>query len=226
MFFVHFRLCLGIQDLLFLLFIRRRISIVVKVSYLAKLLGPFSFDIVDWLQLSKHCLLLLAVLLSEIIREIFIFISVVIIAMGRVGVRNVLALFFKPIQGRLHLLLALSHIGSRILTIREERELLIVYRWCRWSLGFESLPLVVTMKAKVVRCFKVGSSIFLDLFLRFFLYLLKLSSCKILLSRRVREIVGCSCFSRATRIDPFVEREVSERGLNIFVDMIVSHVVV
>jgi hypothetical protein len=70
--------------------------------------------------------LLLAVLLSEIIRKIFIFISIVIMAMGRGGVRKVLALFFKPIQGCLHLLLALSQIGSRILTVREERELLIV----------------------------------------------------------------------------------------------------
>jgi hypothetical protein len=70
--------------------------------------------------------LLLAILLREIIREIFIFVSIVIMAMGRGGVRKVLAFFFKPIQGCLHLLLALSRIGSRILTVREEGELLIV----------------------------------------------------------------------------------------------------
>jgi len=47
MLFVQFRLGLGIQHLSFILLIRRRISIVLEVSYLAKLLGPFRFDIVD-----------------------------------------------------------------------------------------------------------------------------------------------------------------------------------
>ena len=47
MLFVHFRLRLGIQNLLFILLIRRRISMVLEVSYLAKLLGPFCFDVVD-----------------------------------------------------------------------------------------------------------------------------------------------------------------------------------
>jgi hypothetical protein len=47
MFFVHFRLCFGIQHLLFILLSRRRISMVLEVSYLAKLMGPFCFDIVD-----------------------------------------------------------------------------------------------------------------------------------------------------------------------------------
>ena len=47
MLLVHFRLSLGIQHLLFILLSRRRISMVLEVSYLAKLLGPFCFDVVD-----------------------------------------------------------------------------------------------------------------------------------------------------------------------------------
>lgn len=226
MLLVYFRLSLGIQHVLFLfLLVRIRAIMVVKFGDLAKLLGPFSLDIVDWLQLSKHRLLLLAVLLSEIVREIFIFITVIFISMRRVGVRKALTLLFKPIQGSLDLLLALSCIRCRILAVRKERELLIVWRWCRWTLDFESLPLVVTMKAKVVWFFKVRSSFMLDLFLRFFLNLEKLSNLKIFSSWRVREIVGCSCCSWAPRINPFVEREMRERGLNIYVHVIVSQVV-
>jgi len=101
------------------------LSLVVKLSYLAKLLRPFTLDFIYRLELSKHGLLFLAVLFSEIVREIVVLIPILVLVrcLRRmrpccIGYLMLALLLLKTIKSSFYRMK--GKVRCRVLTVRKE----------------------------------------------------------------------------------------------------------